>query len=377
MAAFCYCSGLLLSIKKSETVSVSTLYSELEKYDGRKLLVFYCLYSVVTSLFGRIVLSLGGLSQVGIAVIWFKWAFLTLLIVHSLLFLNRRVYVNLVIFAEVLLSFSGFWSDFKDYLLIAAASLLTFSATINFRRVVTVSVLAIATFFLMVVWTVVKGPYRYYLTGGKQTQVVEQQSKLDNLNKLYELVKEDFSQENFDKNFSKGVGALANRINYTEYFAMSVGQVPAVMPFEKGNLLLGGFEHVFKPRLFFPDKKSIDDSKMTSKYTGRQFLGAERGTSFSLGQVAERYIDYGPVYMFIPIFLFGFLIGTIYKYILSHSFNHVLGLSFVAPLFFVIPSLGIATTKFLGWIFTYFIVWFFFNKYVMKRLDAFLSIKEE
>jgi hypothetical protein len=229
----------------------------------------------------------------------------------------------------------------------------------------------------MVVWTVVKGPYRYYLTGGKQTQVVEQQSKLDNLNKLYELVKEDFSQENFDKNFSKGVGALANRINYTEYFAMSVGQVPAVMPFEKGNLLLGGFEHVFKPRLFFPDKKSIDDSKMTSKYTGRQFLGAERGTSFSLGQVAERYIDYGPVYMFIPIFLFGFLIGTIYKYILSHSFNHVLGLSFVAPLFFVIPSLGIATTKFLGWIFTYFIVWFFFNKYVMKRLDAFLSIKEE
>jgi hypothetical protein len=229
----------------------------------------------------------------------------------------------------------------------------------------------------MVVWTVVKGPYRRYLTGGKETQIIEQQSKLANLTKLYDLVKEDFSKENFDGNFSKGVEALANRVNYTEYFARSVRQVPAIIPFEKGELLLGGFEHVFKPRLFFPGKKSIDDSKMTSKYTGQLFAGERQGTSFSLGQVAERYIDYGPVYMFIPIFLFGFLIGAIYKYIISHSFNHVLGLSFVAPLFFVIPSLGIATTKFLGWIFTYFIVWFFCNKYLVKRLDAFLRIKEE
>jgi len=377
IATFCYCSGLLLAINKVSTVPIETLSAELQQYDERKLLLFYSCYSLFSSSFGKIVPLLGGISQAGVAIIWFKWAFLSLLIIHTLLFPRNQKWVNIILLIEVVLSFAGFWSSFKDYLFIAAASFLTFSATINFRRVLIVTALAVSAFLLMVVWTVVKGEYRQYLTGGKRTQVIEQQSEIENLSKLSDLVKENFNGEKFGENFSKGVGGLANRINYTEYFAMSVRQVPAIIPFEEGALLLGGFEHVFKPRLFFPDKKSIDDSEMTSKYTGRRFAGAEQGASFSLGQVAERYIDYGPVYMFIPIFFFGVLLGTIYKYIITHSLNNILGLSFVAPLFFLIPSLGVATTKFLGWLFTYFIVWLLFNKYGVRVVHNFLLKKSE
>jgi len=376
-ATFFYGSGLLLAIKKVRSPTVATLVAELQNYDGRKLLLFYSLYSLFCSSFGKIVLLLGGISQAGIAIIWFKWAFLSLLIIHTLLIPANQKWVNLILLIEIVLSFGGFWSSFKDYFFIAAASFLTFTTTINFRRVLIMATLAVSVFFLMVVWTVVKGEYRQYLTGGRRTQVVEQQSTLTNLEKLSDLVKVDFTGEKFSENFSRGVQGLANRVNYTEYFAMSVRQVPAILPFENGALLLGGFEHVFKPRLFFPEKKSIDDSEMTSKYTGRRFAGAAQGTSFSLGQVAERYIDYGPVYMFIPIFFFGVLLGVIYKYIINHSLNHILGLAFVAPLFFLIPSLGVATTKFLGWLFTYFIVWFFFNKYGMRPLHNFLLKKSE
>jgi hypothetical protein len=375
-ATFFYCSGLLLAIRKVVSPSILTLTNELIKYDGRKLLLFYCMYSTFASVFSKTVLDFGGLSQVGVAVIWFKWAFLTLLIIHTLLFPENQKWVYVILFLEVLLSFTGFWASFKDYLFIAAASFLTFNTVVNIRRILLIGVLAFSAFALMVVWTVVKGDYRQYLTGGKMTQEIEQESKLGNLRKLSELIGENFSGEKFSENVSKGVADLANRINYTEYFAMSVRQVPKVLPFEKGELLMGGFEHVFKPRLFFPYKKSIDDSQMTSKYTGRRFAGESQGASFSLGQVAERYIDYGPVYMFIPIFFFGILLGTIYRYIITHSANHILGLSFVAPLFFLIPSLGVATTKFLGWLFTYFIVWFFFNKYVIKVVNNLLMRKE-
>jgi hypothetical protein len=237
--------------------------------------------------------------------------------------------------------------------------------------------LGIAAFFLMVMWTIVKGDYRKYLTGGKRSQAVTEQSKVGNLGKLGDIFNEKFSEENRNENFLLGIRILASRINYTEYFAMSVAQVPQNLPHEKGALLMAGFEHVFKPRLFFPNKKSIDDSEMTTRYTGRQFAGAEQGASFSLGLVAERYIDYGPMIMFIPIFGFGLLIGYIYKYILSHSLNRIWGLSFVAPLFFLIPSLGVATTKFLGWVLTYFIVWFLFNKYLVKRVNHYLLIKND
>lgn len=376
-ANFCYCVGMLLAIRSARISTVDTLFQELKKYNARKLLIFYSLYSVFSSLFSGVVLSFGGLSQLGVGIIWLKWAFLTILIIHTLLFPSNQKYVYIVLLIEVVMSFTGFWSSFKDYLFIAGAAFLTFSATINPRRVFALTLGGIAAFFLMVMWTVVKGEYRQYLTGGKRSQIVEQQSSLANLQKLSDLFGQYFNRGNFSENFSNGVDALAQRINYTEYFAMSVAHVPAILPFEGGALLEAGFEHVFKPRLFFPNKKTIDDSEMTSKYTGRKFAGEEQGTSFSLGLVAERYIDYGPLYMFIPIFLFGLLIGLIYKYILTHSLNKVWGVCFVAPLFFFIPSLGLATTKFLGWLFTYLIVWFLFNKFLLKRVDSYLRKDED
>jgi hypothetical protein len=104
-ATFFYCTGMLLAIKKVEVVEASTLFGELQKYDGRKLLLFYSLYSMFASLFSGKVLSLGGLSQVGVAIIWFKWSFLSLLIIHTLLFPKNQKWVNIILFVEVLLSF--------------------------------------------------------------------------------------------------------------------------------------------------------------------------------------------------------------------------------------------------------------------------------
>lgn len=373
IATFVYCLGILLATRKLKISKLKVIFNEMKQYDPVKLLLFYCVYSFSTTLLGATVLTWGGLSQIGVGLIWMKWAFLTMLIMHTLLFPTNQKYVYIVLGVEVLLSFTGLFSAFKDYLLIAAAAFLSFSFVMNTRRMILVFFLGAAAFCLMVIWTVIKGEYREYLTGGERTFIVEEVDKTKNLEKISDLVKENFNEENIVTNFSNGVEWLANRINYIEYFAMSVAQVPASIPYENGELLIGGLEHIFKPRIFFPDKKSIDDSQLTSKYTGRQFAGEQQGASFSLGLVAERYIDYGPYLMFLPIFAFGFLIGFIYKYIYTHCLNTVWGLACVAPLLFLIPSLGVATTKFLGWLLTYFIVWFVFNKFFLKNLDAYLK----
>lgn len=196
------------------------------------------------------------MSQLGVAIIWLKWAFLTLLIIHTLLFPSNQKYVFIILLIEVVLSFTGFWASFKDYLFIAAAAFLTFSPTFNRRRVFIITLMGIGVFFIMVIWTVVKGEYRQYLTGGERSQVVVKQGTVENLKQIAGLVDQYFGKESFHDNFLLGVKSLADRINYTEYFAMSVGHVPSVLPHEGGTLLEGGFEHVFKPRLFFPNKNN-------------------------------------------------------------------------------------------------------------------------
>ena len=45
----------------------------------------------------------------------------------------------------------------------------------------------------------------------------------------------------------------------------------------------------------------------------------ERGTSIGIGYVAESYVDFGPILMFVPIFLLGVFYGLIYRVFVIHS----------------------------------------------------------
>jgi len=198
---------------------------------------------------------------------------------------------------------------------------------------------------------------------------------LSNLFKFIAIVQEDFSPENFSSSFSAGLESLIHRLSYVEFLALAMKQVPEYIPHEEGNLLKNALEHVLKPRFLFPDKKPIYDSELTSKYTGIQFAGAEQGTSFSLGTVAESYVDFGRVYMFIPILLFGFWIGWLYRYFIVNGYNIIWGMCYSAPIFQFAWSFPVPTTKFLGWSITYFIGFWFLNKYLIKHLDNFLLKK--
>ena len=369
-----YLTGIQAAIFRVKTIDITLLINLLNRYNGRKIILVYVIVSLLSVLFNSTVLFIPG-GQLLLSVTYMKWVLLTLLIAHTLVDDSSRLIVLILVVLEILLSFSGFWAAFKDYILVVIGAYFLFIPKFSFKSVFLVLSILIVTLFMSVVWTYSKGEYRKYLTGGERTQIIVQEDQLSNLFKFIAIVKEDFSPENFRSSFSAGLESLIHRISYVEFLALAMKQVPEYIPHEDGNLLKNALEHVLKPRFIFPDKKPIYDSELTSKYTGIQFAGAEQGTSFSLGTVAESYVDFGRVYMFIPILLFGFWIGWLYRFFIVNGYNIIWGMCYSAPIFQFAWSFPVPTTKFLGWSITYFIGFWFLNKYLIKHLDNFLLKK--
>ena len=370
-----YLVGIYLPIRKLVVTKMERLQVILSRYDGNKLFTSYVIYSFFTAILTPILLSVSG-GQMLMGLVYFKWVFLTFLIIHTSVIPSNTKYVLLFVLIEILLSFSGFWASFKDYILVALGAFFTLNRKISpkaiFATLLTVSI----TFFIFVVWSASKGRYRTYLTGGERTQLVVQTDQFKNISTLWNIVSDDFSAENFSESFERGRDALVYRISSVEYFALAIKQVPIFLPHENGQLLKNALEHVLKPRILFPDKKMIYDSDLTSKYTGVTFAGRDEGVSFSLGYVSEAYVDFGPVYMFIPIFFFGLLFGWMYKTLMLKGYNIVWGICYSAPLFQYLWMFPVPGTKLLGWSITYFVNFYLINRYLVKYLDRWLLLKE-
>jgi len=369
-----YLFGIQLVTRKVKSVQLESLYHVLDKYDGNRIIILYIIVSLLSAALNSSIIHIPG-GQIFLAINYLKWVLLTLLIVHTLLIANNRSLVILLVLLEVLLSLSGFWAAFKDYVLVAVGAYLIFSPRLSFKTYILLSVVFAFSLFLSVIWTFSKAEYRQYLTGGERSQYIVKQDNIDNIQKFYEIVQRDFSSEKFKQNFLTGLENLVYRVSYVEFLGLTMKQVPIYLPHENGNLLINAIEHILKPRILFPDKRPIYDSELTSKYTGVQFSGADLGTSFSLGTVAESYVDFGKYYMFIPIFFFGLWIGWMYKYFIVNGYNIIWGMCYSAPIFQFAWSFPVPTSKFFGWSVTYFIGFWFLNKYIIKHLDNWLLKK--
>jgi hypothetical protein len=366
-----YLFGISVITNKIKSIQKNSLYTILSRYESKRLILLYVIVSLLSALLNSSIIHVPG-GQLLLAITYLKWVLLTFLIIHTIAVDNNRTLVILLVLVEVLLSFSGFWAAFKDYILVAIGAYLIFSPRLSLKTYFILSIVFSVSLFFAVVWTYSKGEYRKYLTGGERTQFIIEQDNLSNIQKFYEIVQRDFSSQNFKENFLIGFENLVYRVSYVEFLALTMKQVPTYLPHENGNLLVSALEHILKPRILFPDKKPIYDSELTSKYTGVQFAGAEQGTSFSLGTVAESYVDFGKYYMFIPIFFFGLWIGWMYKYFIVNGYNIIWGMCYSAPIFQFAWSFPVPTAKFFGWSVTYFIGFWFLNKYIIKHLDNWL-----
>lgn len=212
-----------------------------------------------------------------------------------------------VIAVEVLIGFTGYFSAYRVSLniaLIAVLDAMRRDRRADLRR--TASALFAGMVVLSVVWTLVKAQVRQ--------EWRFEDSMVQRLERVAVVAADRLDAESV----ARAVDALVLRVWDIYYPALVLERVPRFVAHEEGELLLRAVRHVLVPRVLDPTKpRLISDSELVRQYAGVWVAGEEQGTSVGLSYVAESYIDFGYVGMYLPLFAYGLLVGGILRVLLT------------------------------------------------------------
>ena len=254
----------------------------------------------------------GGLRQVLLSLGDIQWVAFMLLTLATFSVPNRPKLPWLLVFGfEFAISLGGYFSGFKDVFFYALIGLIASNVRFKARVLIPVASLAGILLFLALIWSAIKTDYRAFVSRGTGQQVVlvSYSERISEIAYLLSNVRSEDLPGAADK--------LMDRIMYFSLFGVVLDRVPYVMPYADGKIWLDAIRRPFMPRILFPEKTEVNDSDLTSLYTGIGFANASRGTSVSMGYVAEAYIDFGLVFMFLPIGGLGLFLGWFYRRLLS------------------------------------------------------------
>jgi len=308
-----------------------------------RLFWLYLIFLAVSTFVRSIAFSLPGITQPLIAATSLHWIPVILLIEAVLT--QRRGYglLALVVMLEFGIGLLGYFSSFKSVFLILFVLLLASPRRLPKGRLVALFGIVVFLLLASAAWTAMKPDYREFLNKGTGEQAVYEPVAA-RVEKLIELVG-GLNAEKLEQGFEESM----LRISYVTFFAHCMVQVPADVPYENGALWFGAVQHTFMPRLFFPNKATTDDSARTAKYTGIDVAGREQGASIGLGYMAESYIDFGPYFMFAPIFLLGVFYGLIYRLLAFRERYRLLGAACaIAILVFGAYNIETSNVKLIG-----------------------------
>jgi len=304
-----------------------------------------------------------GLTQIIYAFIAFKWVFFFVL--ARLVILKDRGYSLLLIAVAVEFTNGviGYFGGFKEVLFMLLIVVFSIPGRLSWRSRELVAATTCLVLAASLLWTSVKMEYRAFLNQGTNEQKVTIPVK-ERFEKLGQLLK-DLNRVRLTDN----IDDLVMRVSYTMYFAHTLDYVPAIVPYERGQLWFDAIARVFMPRLFFPNKSATNDSLRAEKYTGIKVAGTEEGSSIGIGYMGESYIDFGLYGMFLPIFLLGAFFGMIYRYFAFSSKSWLLGSAIAtAILFLSAQKVETSNVKIVGGAVTVCLVMFVFDRSLGPRV---------
>jgi hypothetical protein len=249
---------------------------------------------------------------------------------------------------------------------------LTIRGRLNLRRIILPACLVLFAIPVFVIWTAIKGDYREALNEGSGQQD-ETLAAPERVLKLGELI-----GQLGERQLLEGVEQLVSRIGYVGYFAQTLENIPANMDYSHGFLWWRSIRHVLAPRLLFPNKETLSDSDVTRFCTGTFVAGGDQGTSISVGYMGESYADFGPRWMFIPIFLLGAFYGLIYRYFAYNTRFASLGVSLgCILLIFRAQLFESSNIKLLGGVLSGFLVMVLMEKILAGILVSWIGLREQ
>lgn len=323
-------------------VMAAKMEQNLEKLSiGRLYLVWWGAF-IVGSMLETVAWKFGSLRSITTPILSIKWIFFYLFAYRVLARNERMGLLVSAMLVEFLSGFSGYFGSFKEVLMMFLVVVMSLRRGLSLHARGLAIVIVIIGFVASIFWSVVKTDYRDYLkmqwgkTGG------------DDMVTRLEVMQHLISRVDRNK-MDEGFKALVARVSYTGWFGATISHVPAFEPHAGGELWLGAVTHVLMPRIFFPNKKALNDSDRARRFTGLRLSGSEEGTSIGIGYMAESYADFGTYGMFFPIYLLGLLMGRIYQQFCRNSYSTLFGTAIATGILFsMILSFAFSNAKIVG-----------------------------
>ena len=329
-------AGMRIGMGRPRPDTWNRVASDTESLSLHRLWAAAVVVWIAALMAGSFAFELSAARQLLLALASVKWVFIFAL--ACVVFLRRRGYglLGVVVLAELVVGFTGFFAEFKEVLFVLVIAVLTVRPHLSLKRLPTLLAGVALILGLGLVWTTIKPELREFLNAGTGQQVVLRsptERVLGLLDRLGELEVGEVASAS---------ERLAERLAYVDYFAVVLGYVPSVRPHEGGALLGSAVRHVLTPRLLFPNKPPLpSDSEITSRYTGLNVPSDDEGTSINVGLPAEAYIDFGPIFMFLPILGIGLLCGLAYRVLTrADGGSIVLSYGFAIAVLIDLPNAG-------------------------------------
>jgi hypothetical protein len=266
------------------------------------------------------------------------------------------------ILVEIIIGFSGLLSDFRGvfiYLAMAAiAARVVIGPTAILGGIVWLSILLVLGMF----WTAVKSEYREFATGGESTQAlrVPLSERFDYLTKLA------LSPDRID--WGDAAYAMLSRFAYVDIFGSVISAQQLTRDSESMRQWQESFDHVFKPRILFPDKAALSDTATYARLTGIDpALVMRDATSISVGYMAENFVDFGFPGMLAGIFVLGLMIAGVIRYLMRARLPWMVRQGLVLALVYNVAGTGVESSlpKLFGSTTMFFLVFLLLVRFVL------------
>lgn len=361
----CFFFAMYIVIRKTPIASSETFYKFFWSLHITRLLAIYSIIYVALFIVGRFIWYFPGLSQPLYILTQFRWSIFFLLFCAVFVQNRFKGVLFFMILLDFAISFVSFFSTFKEVIYFSfLAYWFFFFRSTGFAKLSTL-VIVIVTIYFGVLWTAVKKDYRDFLNKGSGVQVVLT-SRSDAYSKLLQL-----AGSINEKDIKRGFDELIDRLSIVRVFDAVYKKVPTKISHENGKLWTEGISRPFMPRLLFPGKKILTDSKELNYYSDLNI--DEDNSSVSLSMMAGSYVDYGKWGMHVPLFLFGLFCGWVYMKAIKWGGNPIVGYALTMPMIYLLHINEESINRILSAIVLYLLVLWFIKNFLLHRFLNYIT----
>ncbi len=291
------------------------------------LLLSYAASVVLTGFLETVAWRFPQLTQGIFALSFFRYALLYLVFRYLMQGKIRWNWIMTILLGELVLGFTGFFAGFREPVAVAVLAFLEVFDRRKVRHWCALGALLLVVSFSAVLWMGVRIPYRQTFDS--------EATRLTRLETIASL-----SSRWLDRAFDtlgSDMDFLLDRLWAIHFPARALSEVPAVLPHENGALMWSALRHLATPRLLFPEKDPLpSDSELVRKYARVWVAGPEQGTSVAFGYAAESYVDFGLPWMFVPVVIFGFIMGLVYQWFWRAIRNRDIRFALITVVFWLV-----------------------------------------